>query len=237
MTGNAIATFDKYDLAGAYHWRECDPEGRAFNPALVARYEMVLSRAAGARALDIGAGDGYLTARLAERCGTVVGLEYEATGVALARQMLEDVPNATVEQGSTYKMSFPDDSFDVIVMADVIEHLDDPEGAICEMARVAQAGSSTYVTTPQWRPDRIWDHRHVKEFRPEELADLMATAYDHVEMVYTWPQRWSDIYHTRLGWHLLRFGARRGINPFLKESTTPEAFCQMMAIGRDPKPS
>lgn len=227
-------TFDKYQINGGYHWRECDRRSRDFNPALVARYAMILSRVGGGRALDVGAGDGYLTARLAERCSHVVGIEYEETGVAVARTMLAKFRNAEVRPGSAYELPFPANSFDVVTMADVIEHLEDPEKAVAEMARVASPDSVTYVTTPQWRLDRVWDSRHVKEYRAEEFVALMRTGFRRVDMVYAWPRAISDLYRTRVGWRLLRFAGRCGVNPFVREGTTPAGFCQMMAVCRDP---
>lgn len=230
-----MTKFDKYDDHGAYHWRECDRLSPVYNPPLVARYGMVLSRARGGRALDVGAGDGYLTARLADYCESVIGLEYECAGVAAANEMLADIPNANMQQGSAYEMPSEDDIFDVITMADVIEHLDAPEQAVLEMAWVAAPGSATYVTTPQWRPDRVWDKRHVREYTPSELQQLMGLGLNSVEMVYAWPRRWSDFYRTRLGWRAMRLAGKLGFNPFTSESTLPVGYCQMLAIARFPK--
>ena len=230
-----MTKFDKYDDGGAYHWRECDRRSPYFNPPLLARYSMVLTRAQGIRALDVGAGDGYLTARLAEKCESVIGLEYEAAGVAVANKMLADISNAFVQHGSAYEMPFEDGSFDVITMADVIEHLDAPEQAVLEMARVAAPGSVNYVTTPQWRPDRVWDKRHVKEYTPSELKQLMEVGFNSVEMVYAWPRHWSDFYRTKIGWRALRLAGKMGFNPFTSESSLPEGYCQMLAIARSPK--
>lgn len=230
-----MTKFDKYDVNGAYHWRECDIRSRSYNPPLVARYGLVLNRARGRRALDVGAGDGYLTARLAEYCENVIGLEYEAAGVSAANQMLADIPNASVLQGSAYEMPFENESFDVITMADVIEHLETPEAAVLEMARVATPQSATFVTTPQWRSDRVWDKRHVKEYTPEEFRSLMEVGFNAVEMVYAWPRRWSDFYRTKMGWRGLRFAGKLGFNPFTSESSSPDGYCQMLAVARDPK--
>lgn len=230
-----MTKFDKYDDKGAYHWRECDPRSNVYNPPLVARYGMVLDRACGARALDVGAGDGYLTARLAETCGNVIGLEYECAGVAAANKMLVDISNARVQQGSAYEMPFEDDIFDVITMADVIEHLDAPEQAVLEMARVAAPGSTTYVTTPQWRTDRVWDKRHVKEYTPSELMQLMEVGFNSIEMVYAWPRCWSDFYRTKIGWRAMRLAGKLGFNPFARESVFPNNYCHMLAICRGPK--
>ncbi|WP_415177814.1 methyltransferase domain-containing protein [Parasphingorhabdus sp.] len=230
-----MTKFDKYDDNGAYHWRECDRRSPVYNPPLVARYGLILDRARGACALDVGAGDGYLTARLAENCENVIGLEYETAGVAAANKMLAIIPNARVQQGSAYAMPFKDDSYDVITMADVIEHLDAPEQAVLEMARVAAPESETYVTTPQWRPDRVWDKRHVKEYTPSELKQLMEVGFNSVEMVYAWPRRWSDFYRTKIGWRALRLAGKMGFNPFTSESSLPNGYCQMLAIARSPR--
>lgn len=226
------ALFDKYVTMGAYHWRECDRRSPNYNPPLVARYEMVLSRVPHGRVLDVGAGDGYLTGRLAERCREVVGLEYEPSGVELARAMLVDRPNATVEQGDAYRIPFADGAFDAVVMADVIEHLDRPSDAVAEIARVLTAQGVALVTTPHWRPDRTWDVRHVKEFTAEELKLLLSKHFDSVDLVFAWPRIWSDLYRTRVGWRLLRLLGRAGVNPFRAESEDPEGFCQILAICR-----
>lgn len=227
--------FDKYELTGAYHWRECDRSSSVFNPPLVARYGMITARAVGAHALDIGAGDGYLTAQLAKRCAKVTGLEYDAAGVQLAAKMLANIENAGVSQGSAYKLPYADRSFDVLTMADVIEHLDTPECAVREMARVAKCEATTFVTTPQKRADRVWDTRHVKEYTAGELASLLEIGFAKVELVFAWPRFWSDFYNTRIGWRVLRWSGRMGFNPFRQESADPEGYCQILAIAREPR--
>jgi len=229
------AVFDKYERMGAYHWRECDRGSKVYNPPLAARYEMVTRRVGGGRALDLGAGDGYLSGRLAETCAEVVALEYEPSGVELAARMLADRPNVTVRQGDTYQLPFEDRSFDAVVMADVIEHLDDPDRAVREMSRVVAADGTVLVTTPQWRSDRVWDERHVKEYTPDEFAALMGKGFEEVSLVFSWPRPFSDFYNTKVGWRLLRLAGRMGINPFSIESDRADGFCQMLAVCRRPR--
>lgn len=227
--------FDKYEAKGAYHWRECDRRSREFNPPLAARYELVVKRAPAGRVLDVGAGDGYLAGRLAARCREVEAVEYEPSGVALASDMLADLGNVSVRQGSTYSLDYADAGFDGVVMADVIEHLDAPGAAVAEMARVLADDGVALITTPQWRPDRIWDERHVKEYTPDEFRALLGEHFKSVELVFSWPRLWSDAYRTRIGWRLLRMAGRLGFNPFLSESDSPEGRCQMLAICRLPR--
>lgn len=231
----STAVFDKYEAMGAYHWRECDRRSKVYYPPLAARYEMVLRQVPHGRVLDIGAGDGYLSGRLAEICREVVGLEYEPSGVALANEMLSGRPNVSVRQGDTYALPFENAAFDAVVMADVIEHLDDPDRAVAEMARVVKDDGAVLVTTPHWRSDRVWDERHVMEYTAEQLRERMAKSFGEVTLKFGWPRAWSDFYRTRVGWRLLRAAGRWGFNPFLVESDVAEGHCQILAICRAPR--
>ena len=227
--------FDKYDRQGAYHWQECDRWNRAFNPPLLARYDVVVDAVHGGEVLDIGAGDGYLTGRLAGRADRVVGLEYDEAGAGLARSLLAGRENCEIVRGSTYDLPFADNSFRWAVMADVIEHLDHPEVAVREVARVLKPDGSFVVTTPKKVPHRVWDKYHVKEYLPEELRDLLGTAFGSVRMSYLWPLHWSERYRTRIGWRGLKFAGRLGFNPFRRSGTVDAGFGQIFAVASAPR--
>lgn len=227
--------FAKYQEMGAYHWRECDRGSNIYNPPLVARYKLVLDRIPAGRVLDVGAGDGYLSGQLAERCAEVMGLEYEPDGVDLAGRMLAGRPNVSVRQGDAYNIPFESGGFDGVVMADVIEHLHEPGRAVLEMARVVKPDGVVLVTTPHWREDRPIEANHVTEYTAEQLADLLAPGFGDVRMVFSWPRMWSDFYRTRAGWRLLRLAGRMGFNPFVRESETADGFGQILAICRQPR--
>jgi SAM-dependent methyltransferase len=100
-----------------------------------------------ARILDAGCGSGRNMVELARR-GTVTGIELSETSVALARQ--RDV--GEVVAGSVLEMPFAEDSFDLAVSLDVIEHLEDDLGALRELRRTVAPGGSLLVTVPayQW---------------------------------------------------------------------------------------
>ena len=123
-------SFDKYEQSGAYHWRETDRRSRDYNPPLVARYEVLLDAVGGEGAVDVGAGDGYLSARLADLCEWVIALEYDQAGARLAAEMLAGWSSVNVLRGDSYRLPLADRSVPQLVMADVIEHLDDAPGAV-----------------------------------------------------------------------------------------------------------
>jgi len=227
--------FEKYADKGAYHWRECDRGSNEYNPPLAARYQAVVKRAPRGRVLDVGAGDGYLSGQLSLVCREVEALEYEESGVEIARRMLAGHPNVTVRQGDSYVLPYEDAVFDGVVMADVIEHLDRPAAAAAEMARVMTPDGVALITTPHWRPDRFWDERHVKEYTAEELRELLLVSFGQVDLAFCWPRFWSDFYRNRVGWRILRIVGRLGLNPFTRESRSADGYCQIIASCRSPR--
>jgi SAM-dependent methyltransferase len=102
---------------------------------------------ADARILDAGCGSGRNMIELA-RFGAVTGVELSETSVALAcaREVGE------VVAGSVLEMPFADDSFDLAVTLDVIEHLEDDLTALRELRRILAPGGALLVTVPayQW---------------------------------------------------------------------------------------
>ncbi len=100
-----------------------------------------------ARILDAGCGSGRNMVELARR-GTVTGVELSDTSVALARKR----GVGEVVAGSVLEMPFADDSFDLAVSLDVIEHLEDDLSALRELRRTVAPGGALLVTVPayQW---------------------------------------------------------------------------------------
>jgi SAM-dependent methyltransferase len=99
------------------------------------------------RILDAGCGSGRNMVELARR-GAVTGVELAEASAALARGR----GAGEVTEGSVMEMPFAEDSFDLAVCLDVIEHLPDDRGALRELRRVIAPGGALVVTVPayQW---------------------------------------------------------------------------------------
>jgi SAM-dependent methyltransferase len=112
-----------------------------------------------ARILDAGCGSGRNMVELGH-LGAVTGIELSATSVALARA--RDV--GEVIAGSVLEMPFADDSFDLAVSLDVIEHLEDDLAALRELRRAVAPGGVLLVTVPAyqwlWSGHDVINHHH-----------------------------------------------------------------------------
>jgi SAM-dependent methyltransferase len=161
----------------------------------------------------------------------------EPTAVRLAVAALKDFDQCSIAQADCYRLPFSPKTFDLAVMADVIEHLEDPESALAEAALVLKPDGILLVTTPKWRADRVWDVHHVREYTPSEIYACLSAFFQSVDISYFWPLFWSRLYSTRIGWRLLRAYSRYFSNPFLKVGAEETLFGQILAVCRGPKSS
>ena len=101
----------------------------------------------GGRLLDLGAGDGYVTARLASAAGAGLAVAVDVGGPApLAPR---PGPVAQVAARLPGPLPFPDRSFDVVVTLETIEHVLDPDGLLAEAHRVLAPGGTLVLSTPR----------------------------------------------------------------------------------------
>jgi ubiquinone/menaquinone biosynthesis C-methylase UbiE len=104
----------------------------------------------GKSVLDIGAGNGGLCIACAlSGAQTVTGLELDSTRIRLAQRWGEcrDV-RIELHQGAAEALPFPDESFDVVFLSSVIEHVTSPERTLSELCRVLKKDAVFFVDGP-----------------------------------------------------------------------------------------
>lgn len=108
-----------------------------------------ISNFATKRILDLGSGKGGFLVNAAKRGLNVVGLETSATYIdeTLSRAREASV-HVEVVQGVGESLPFPNASFDVVNMAEVIEHVADPKQVLNEVHRVLVRGGFVYISVP-----------------------------------------------------------------------------------------
>ena len=223
MIEGANRPFGKYEQYGAYHWREISPLPTRYNAILTARYRVLLD-AIDARTnhvLDVGCGDGTLTARLAEERDRVYGIDDSLLPLRLARvefdrRRLHRTPFLTTADAR--RLPFPNEAFDCVVMADVIEHIDAPDAVMREAHRVLRKGGQILLTTPRRYGDATAHEYHCHEYTGAELVDLLRRRFADVRVRVFGPVRVSRLYDQKiLGRKLFRLAincfAIAGWNP------------------------
>jgi len=139
-----------------------------------AAYEFARTLAAG-RVLEVGCGEGYGTAVLAETAATVLGIDYDATTIAHAAATY---PQAHFVRANLAALPVPSATFDLVATLQVIEHVWNHPEFLGECRRALRPGGRLLVTTPNrltFTPgsDVPVNPFHTKEFTAAELAELI----------------------------------------------------------------
>lgn len=88
------------------------------------------------RVLEIGIGEGFISGYLSERFPekSFAGVDLSEDDIARLRRLF---PRIDARAGSAYDLGFPAGRFDLVVCAEVLEHLDEPDRALAEIQRLA----------------------------------------------------------------------------------------------------
>lgn len=109
--------------------------------------------------LDTGCGTGNYIAAVKNRVASCVGLDPNTGMIKQARTKHGDDPKVTLQQASVLEIPFPDSSFDVVIMTQVLHHLtpDTHTTALSEIVRVLRPGGTFWISTQT-------PHQHMEGF-------------------------------------------------------------------------
>ncbi|MCC7244083.1 MAG: methyltransferase domain-containing protein [Saprospiraceae bacterium] len=135
--------------------------------------------------LNLGTGEGDYDRMLAAHCTTLVGCDVNQDDLNHAASLNHDVPNLRYELNNALALTYADNSFDLIVSCEVIEHVGDPARMVQEMSRVLRPGGMAIMTFPSrefpitYDPvNRIWQWLRKTDDK-ENLISQGAYAFGH----------------------------------------------------------
>lgn len=156
------------------------------------RYDVVsrvIDRLHPQRVLEIGCGQGSFGARLAGRLD-YLGVEPDRAAYEVAASRIEE-RGGTVINGN-HETVPPDATFDMVCAFEVLEHIDDDQGALAAWVAFLRPGGRLVVSVPAFQ-DRFGPmdvHAgHFRRYSPAQLRDRLTEAGLIVDdiTVYAWP--------------------------------------------------
>lgn len=148
----------------------------------VARYSWAATFCAGRRVFDAGCGVGY-GADLLSSAGAseVVALDNSATALELARS--HGSQGVTYELGDVRSLTYDDATFDVVVCFEVIEHVDEQEQVLDELARVLRPDGLLLISSPNRDRYVPGNPHHRHEFTRGELQSALDARFQAARII------------------------------------------------------
>jgi ubiquinone/menaquinone biosynthesis C-methylase UbiE len=103
--------------------------------------------------LEVACGRGGFVRELTSAGAKVTGCDFSLAALRVGREKLRALGNGesvALVQGDAQVLPFADESFDIVVSCETIEHVPDVRRALREMWRVARPGAKLFLTTPNY---------------------------------------------------------------------------------------
>jgi 2-polyprenyl-3-methyl-5-hydroxy-6-metoxy-1,4-benzoquinol methylase len=189
------------NLYDKYHTR--NPLARRLMAGFLRSFDTLLELRPGEGVLEVGCGEGYLLERVRRHypASPLAGLDLSLDIVRLAAR--QGCPGAPLLQASACQLPWADQSWEVVVACEVLEHLDGPALALAELRRVCRRGCLLSVPCePFWSLANLargkylgrWGNTpgHVQQWRRSSFVNLVAEHF-RVERVLT-PFPWTMVW-------------------------------------------
>jgi ubiquinone/menaquinone biosynthesis C-methylase UbiE len=119
-------------------------------------YQLVreqIGNVTGLRILEVACGRGGFVKELAQSGAHVTGCDFSLAALRVGQEKLRMPRNgisAALIQGDAQELPFANESFDLVVSCETIEHVPDVRKALREMWRVARPDAKLFLTTPNY---------------------------------------------------------------------------------------
>lgn len=166
----------------------------------------LIGQVAGLNVLDVGCGDGQLTALLARDGARISAIDPDARMLkAAGRHFAATGVSVALDRGSVEALPYENDSFDIVLAVTLLCLVRDPQEAIIQMARVLKPGGRVVLGEldrrslwAAWRRLRGWlghpTWRSARFFAPADMRDLVERSDLTVQTIR------AAIFYPPIGW-------------------------------------
>jgi 2-polyprenyl-3-methyl-5-hydroxy-6-metoxy-1,4-benzoquinol methylase len=150
--------------------------------------------------LDVGSGRGKFLIEMSKLGADVSGLEKYSEYIEIAKKRAQESgTEILVVQGAAESLPFLDNTFGFLNVAEVIEHVEDPEKTLKEIFRVATPGALAYISVPsRFSLKDTHFHLYFVNWIPRSLSDTFISFFSrHKEygVGETGRQRLSEMHY------------------------------------------
>ncbi len=150
------------------------------------RYAFALDLARGKRVLDAACGEGYGSNLLAGVAENVIGIDISDEAISHARSRYGSRGNLEFRGGDAAQLELPDNSVDVVVSFETLEHLHAQEQLIAGFARVLADDGILLISSPDKHAySEVAGFRnefHVRELYREEFLELLRPHFKAIRL-------------------------------------------------------
>jgi 2-polyprenyl-3-methyl-5-hydroxy-6-metoxy-1,4-benzoquinol methylase len=141
--------------------------------------------------LEVGCSSGYLTKIMSERGCDVIGIEIDPEVASVAEEWAERVVVGNIDDGDVWNY-VKDESFDVVLLGDILEHLHDPLDSLRQAVKKLKPSGYVITSLPNvahgdvrlslmsgrfpYADTGLLDRSHVRFFTAELARQLHAEA-------------------------------------------------------------
>ncbi len=161
-------------------------------------YDFVAPFCKAKKVLDIGCFIGYGETRISSQAEEIIAIDSDDKALEFARRN-RFIPNAKFEKADAKRLPFSNETFDIVIAFQVIEHIPPNEVSkfLSEVRRVLKRKGLLFITTPNRKfrlmPfQRPFNPEHYQEFTAKGLLKILKTTFESVQIKGIRAKEWIE---------------------------------------------
>lgn len=177
--------------------------------------------------LDAGSGSGWLAGNLTAMGYSVTAMDLGFDSIKRSKRRLSEYREIAYTLGDVMRVPFKDEAFDLVVMSEILEHLDSPENSIKEISGIVRKGGYLIISSPYKENiqytlcihcnEKTPVNAHLHSFDAVKISEMLRNAGFEIEKITIFGSRPAE----RLG-----FAGFTSKLPFLIWRLTDALFCR-----------